>query len=60
MIVADGGSKGDITFDEPTSNLFAIAQARIEGDCGECPAINLFSDRLTLGCSVAKRGGDVE
>jgi hypothetical protein len=49
MIVADGGSKGDITFDEPPSNLFAIAQARIEGDCGEYPAINLFSDRLPLG-----------
>ena len=49
MIVADRGSKGDITFDEPPSNLFAIAQARIEGNCGEYPAINLFSDRLPLG-----------
>jgi hypothetical protein len=49
MIVADGGSKGDITFDAPPSNLFAIAHARIEGDCSEYPAINLFSDRLPLG-----------
>jgi hypothetical protein len=49
MIVTDRGSKGDITLDEPSSNLFAIAQARIEGNCGEYPAISLFSDRLTLG-----------
>jgi hypothetical protein len=49
MIVADGGSKGDITFDEPPSNLFAIAQARIEGDCGEYPAINLFFGQAAVG-----------
>lgn len=48
-IVADGSGKGDITFVELPSNLFAIAQTRIEGDCGEYPAINLFSDRLPLG-----------
>jgi DNA modification methylase len=34
---------------EIDAGYFAIAQARIEGDCGEYPAINLFSDRLPLG-----------